>query len=470
MKKLFRFLLALLPLGLSSQTVYSLQYCIETACANNLQVKQSGLLLATAETNFKQAKNNKLPNVNGNYSLGINNGRSIDPFTNGYITEQLSFSNAGLGADITLYNGGRLQNLIKQNELLAKAARQDNQQDKETLALNVILAYLQVLNSEDLLKLAITQVEVTQKQMDRLEKMNKMGAIQPAALYDMKGQLASDELGIINAQNALAVSKLTLTQLMNVSFDATVQLDRNAFKSTPSVLQPYDASVSELYETALKNLGIVQAANLRQESAKMASKIASANFYPTVSLFGRLGTNYSSAAQRALPISSTDVATNNFVELNGNRLPVFSKQTNFKNDKISYFNQFFNNMNTTVGISVQIPIFNGFQTKTFVQLTQIQEKIAANGTDNIKQQLRQAIEQAYLNATNTLNRYDILKRQVAAFQQSFTVAEKRFAEGVIHSVDYLMVKNNLDRANANLINTQYDYLLRVKVLDFYRGR
>jgi outer membrane protein len=472
MKKLFSFLgLAFLPLWVVAQTNYTLKQCIDLAWANNLQVKQSALQLETAETNFIQSKNNKLPIISGNYNLGINNGRSIDPFTNGYITQQLLSSNAGINGEFVLYNGLRVKNQIKQSGILTQAAKMDMQQEKDNLALNVILAYLQVLNNEDLLKLADTQVAVTQKQLDRLDILNKAGATQPAVLYDMKGQFATDELSVLNAQNALAISKLTLTQLMNLPFDNTMRLEKlDAENALDGALTAYNMSVSAIYEEALKHLALVQAAQLRQESAKMATIIAASNYYPRVSLFGQLGTNYSSAAQRSLPVGTSDVATTNFVEVNGNRFPVFRKETSFKEDKIGYFNQLGNNLNSFVGVNVQIPIFTAFQSKTLVNLAKIQEKSAATLSESLKLQLKQAIEQAHLNTTTAYDRFAILTRQVQAFQQSFNAAEKRFTEGVIHSVDYLIVKNNLDRARANWVNARYEYLLRVKVLDFYKGK
>jgi outer membrane protein len=471
MKKLSSFLgLLLCPIWLFSQSTFSLKQCIETAYTNNLQVKQSDVQLQTAEANYIQAKNNKLPTVNGNYNFGINNGRSIDPFTNAYITQQLSSSSANINANFVVYNGRRLQNLVKQNAFILQANKADWQQEKDNLTLNVILAYLQILNNEDLLTLAKAQSEVTKKQIERLDILNKNGAIQPAVLYDMKGQLASDELVIINAKNALESSKLNLMQLMNVAYNKDVTLERTGFENTATLLALYEVSPNTIYEEATKQMALIQAAELRKQSAATAIKVAVANYYPTVSIFGQLGTNYSSAAQRFIETGKADVPTNNFVSVNGNKLSVFSTETNFQSDKIGYFSQLGNNLNSFVGIGVQIPIFNAFQSRTLVNIAKLQEKTAAIAADNVKRQLYQAIEQAHLNMTATYNRYMVVNQQVIAFQASFNVAEKRFTEGVIHAVDYLIVKNNLDRAKANLVNAQYDYLLRVKVLDFYRGK
>lgn len=461
--------LALFYSPIMAQT-WSLKQVIDIAHTNNLQVKQSGLQMQTAEAFYNQSKNNKLPTVNGSYNFGINNGRSIDPFTNSYINEQLTSSNAALNANFVIYSGKRLKNLITQNDLLWQANKQDWQQEKDNLTLNILLAYLQVLNNEDLLQLAKTQVIVTQKQVERLEILNRNGAIQPAFLYDMKGQLATDELTVVNTKNDLASSKLTLSQLMNVPFNKDIQLERIGEEADMSALNLYETAPSAIYNEAVQQLAWVKASELRQQSAAVSIKIAEANYYPTVSLFGQLGTNYSSAAQLLTPTGTSDVTTNNFVNINGNNYAVVSKNTNFESDRIQYFNQLGNNLNSFIGVNVRIPIFNAFQTKTLVNVAKLQEQTAAIATDNVKRQLQQAIEQAHLNLTAAFDRFTVLKQQVQAFQASFVAAEKRFTEGVIHSVDYLIVKNNLDRANANMVNAQYDYLFRIKVLDFYRGK
>ena len=303
-----------------------------------------------------------------------------------------------------------------------------------------------------------------------MEILDKEGAIQPATLYDMRGQFASDQLAIVTNQNALSSSILNLSQLMNVPYDKDMQLERSEFENMQKELAVYETSSGGIYDEAVKNLAIIKATELRQRGATTATKVAAANFYPTVSLQTQFGTNFSSAASRLTPAGTSDIQTNNFVQYNGSKLPVFSPTTSYTSDKIGYFNQFGNNLNGFIGVNVSIPIFNAFQSRTQVSLAKIQEKNADVIAQYVKLQLKQAIEQAYLNMNSTYERYKILTQQVQAFQSSFNVADKKLTEGVIHSVDYLIVKNNLDRANANLINARYDYLLRLKVLDFYRGK
>jgi outer membrane protein len=223
----------------------TLQQAIETGIANYLPVLQSELQAQTAEVNWKQAKANRFPDLNGTIGHGINQGRSIDPFTNSFINQQVNYASYGVSSGVILFNGFAINNDIRQNRLIFQAARMELQQAKDNLTINIILAYLQVLNNEDLLAQSQSQLELSKKQTERLEILNKQGAILPSDLSDLKGQLANDELSIINNQNALETSKVNLSQLMNVSYDKNLQLERleagtlaAKYEDSPDIIYP----------------------------------------------------------------------------------------------------------------------------------------------------------------------------------------------------------------------------------------
>jgi len=445
----------------------TLKACLDIATANNIPVKQSELLEQNAKLNLNQSRMNRLPNVSASLNYGINNGRSIDPYTNSYINQQLSSSNSGITASIPVFKGFQTQNSIQQASYNYQASKMELQQEKDNLTLNVILSFLQVMNDEDVLALTKKQIAVTEKQVERLDLLNEEGAIAPAVLYDMKGQYASDQLAVINASRALEMSKLTLSQYMNVPYDKNMQLDREGMDMK---MELYDATAENIYTVALQNLAFVKAADLRTKAAGKAIRVAASDLYPTLSLFGQLGTNFSSAARSSTAIGSTDVVTGDYVVVNGNNSPVISKQTNYQSQKIDFFKQYNNNLGTFFGVSLQVPIFSSFQSRTKVKLARLEEKRTSYVAENTRIQLRQAIEQAHLNMTTAWDRYKILGGQVTAFKESFRAAEIRFNLGALNSVEYLIVKNNLDRATVNLTSARYEYLLRTKVLDFYQGK
>jgi outer membrane protein len=450
-----------------SQRVFSLKQAVDTALKNNLELKQSELLMESAGIDWRQSKANLLPNLNGNVVHGINQGRSIDPFTNAYVEEKVNFAQYGISSGITLFNGLNLQKSIRQYSLAYEASKMDVQQQRDDLTLNIILAYLQVLSNEDQLVQATSQVDVSRQQVERLEKMNKEGAIAPSLLSNLQGELAGNELAVVNSQNQLESSRLQLFQLMNVPYDATVKFER----ISPDVFNPqYDATANEIYETALANLALVKAANLRKMSAEKGVQAARGLLFPNLSLNGNASSNYSSAALQNTLLGTTDVKTPNYVTIGTDKVSVFAPQDNFRQDKIKYDKQLNNNLATAVTIDLRIPLFNNFTRRNQIKRANLDLKNTDYIAETTKTRLRQQIEQAYANMTAAKNSYDALTKQVEAFALSFRISEVRFNAGVETVVDYVIAKNNYDRSNNNLIIARYNYLLRTKILDYYRGK
>lgn len=472
-KSLTLLLLSFLSLHLIAQNnnaptgTLTLQQCIETALSNNIDVKRSEFSSATAKVNWQQARGQMLPYTSANINHTLSQGRSIDPFTNGYIDQKLTSANYGLAATLYLWNGFSIQNNIKQNALSYEASKMDVQQQKDNLIINVILAYLQVLTNQEQLALAKQQAEVTRKQVERLEILNKDGAIAPYTYYDTKGQLATDELNVVTTKNALETAKVSLAQLMNVPYSTDIQVERTTEGMTPVV---YDGTVDQVYEQASQQLAVVKAAELRRESAMKGVKAAQGQLLPALTLNGGLGTNYSSAAARSTLLDTKYKQTDNYVVVNDNMLPVYAPEPSYSSQRISYGKQWKNNLNSFVGIGLRIPILNGLTARSQLNQAKIAEKRTSYEEQTTKLQLRRAIEQAYVNMNTAYERFETLEEQVKDFGESFRAAQVRFEAGVITSVDYLIAKRNYDAANTNLIAARYDYILRTKILDYYQSK
>lgn len=445
----------------------TLQQAVETGINNNLDVQRSGLQVQADEINWKQSRLDLLPNLNGSASSGLNQGRSIDPSTNSYINEQISFASYGLNSGVVLFNGFTLRNSVKQNSLTYQASKMDWQQAKDNLTISIILAYLQVLSNEDLLQQSRNQAGLTQKQVDRLNILHSEGAIAPYLLSDLKGQHASDQLTIISTQNSLETAKLNLSQLMNVPYDATMQLER---LNPESFMVKYENSPGNIYQTALQQFALIKAADLRRQSAEKGVSVAKGGLFPTLSLNGSANTNYSNAARNDIFLNSTDVVTTDYVVINGTNTPVIRPQKNFTSQKIGYGTQLGNNLFTSISLNLRIPIFNSWQARNRIKLAAINLKSTEVVATTAKTQLQLFIEQAYVNMNTAWDRYKTLLDQVNWYKESFRAAEIRFNEGVGNSIDYLTAKTNLDRADINLISAKYDYVLRTKILDYYQGK
>lgn len=446
---------------------YSLKQCIETGIANNLVVQQSGLQMDASEINWKQTKWNMLPNVNGSVGHGINKGRSIDPFTNQYIDEQVNFANYNVNGGVVLFNGLSLQNTIRQTSLNYQASKMDWQQAKDNLTLNIALAYLQVLSNEDLLVQARRQAELSSQQVQRLQVLANDGAIRPSDLSDLKGQYANDQLAILASQNAVESAKLDLCQFMNIPYDNTMKLESI---DAEQFLTAYAENPSGIYQTALSQFALVRSAELRTKSAHMAVKARRGELFPTLRFNAGASSNYSSAARQDFFLNTTDEATTSYVIVNGTPSAVFIRKNNFRTDKIAYRQQLENNIFSSFSLNLSIPLFNSLRARNNIKLAKIDAKGFELVEQTTKTQLQQNIERAHVNMTIAFNRYKTILDQVNSFTESFKAAEIRFNEGVGNSIDYLTAKNNLDRANTNFIISKYDYVLRTRILDYYQGK
>jgi outer membrane protein len=445
----------------------SLQQAVDIAVKNNIQVKQSSLRMETAVINRKQASADMLPNLNGNFNYGWNNGRNIDPFTNTYVNQQIQGSNVSVNGQWNFFNGMQIQNNKKQQSLIEEASKMDLQQIKENTTIMVIMNYLQVLNNEDLLQNIKNQAEVTRKQVERLDIMVKEGAVGGYLLTDMKGQLANDQIGIVNAANSLELSKLNLCQLLNIPFTKELQLERNDLPMPEGI---YPGNEQEIIKTALNTLPLIKASDLRIKSAGKGIKVEKSAFYPQVGLYGNLFSSFSSAFTLNIPTTIINQTTDNFVEINNNQFPVIAPVQNYTYESIKYGTQMKNNVGSSFGVAAQIPLFNNFRTRYRVEQAKVNLKTAEVERENTELLLRQNIEQAYVNMTASFNRYKAYLDQFTNYQESFRANEIRFNAGTINSVEYLTAKNNLDRATINLSQVRYEYIFRTKILDYYQGK
>ncbi len=468
MKYLVILLFGLSALQVSGQdniSTYNLQECIDLALENNLDLKSADLNSQSAEVNFKRSRNALLPTINGSYNIGKASGRSINPFTNTYIDEQLTFSNAGLSLNTTVFNGFRLLNQWKMEKLNWKAAAMEKEDQRLNLILNVTLAYLQVVNTQDLYNIAKNRLQSTQDQLDRLDAMYEEEMGNPAEYRDFQGLKATDEANMITAKNNFDDATTLLKELLNTQTNFNV-----AAIDIPENFDVYNNSLEEVYNQALENMAIVKAGEFRLQASKKSVAVARANFVPEISFFANLNTNYSSVAQIFNETGSSIIETGDFVTLGGVDYPVLREQTNFIGEDISYKDQFENNLFSTIGVQVNIPLFNGFESKNRVALEKIRKEEADVNLNRIKLQLRSAIEQTYKDMTAAYDRYQVLQSQNEAYKESMRINEIRFTNGVDNSVSYIISKNNLENAKVNLNNVKYEYLLRLKLLDYYTGQ
>jgi outer membrane protein len=412
--------------------VFTLQQCLDTAIKHNLQVKQSYITAETSQISFVQAKDNLFPSVTGGVSRELTTGRTINPVTNTYINQSVTYDNYNLQSSVVLFNGLAYQNAVKQTSLAYQSGQMNYQAAKDLVTVNVITNYLQVLDQEEILAQSKSQLSVAQEGSERSEILEKEGANKAESdVYDLRGSLQASKVNLVNAQNSLNSAMLSLFQLMNIPYNKDVQLQP---LNAEELQGTKDITPDEVYETALQQLSVVKAATLMRQSAEKAVKYYKGLLYPQLALGGGISTNYSNS--------------------NSN----------------SYSDQFKNNYGTYVQLGLNIPIFTNHIKKNNIALAKINLLNYEDVEENTKITLRQNVEQAYYNMTAAYNKYQALEDESKAYSESFRISKIRFENGVLTSVDYITSKNNMDAANLNLISARYDYFIYSKILDYYQGK
>ncbi|ADR21029.1 transporter [Marivirga tractuosa] len=465
-----------LTIGLNAhgQDKWSLQKCVDYALENNLQVKQSGLDVESAEISLFGSKMSTLPNMNGNLGLNTSTGRSIDPFTNTIIDRGINSQNAGLNASLPLFDGGQRYNSIKRDQFGQLAAEKDLESVQNDVTLNVVTFYTNILFNKELLETAKLRLLTTESQENRVEKQVEIGALAQADLLQIRQQKANDELEVVRAENNLEISYLQLKQALQIPADQEFDIE------IPELPEPNEGelmeSSSNVYQYALQNQPVIKAAEFRKESAMRGIGVARSGYYPSLSLNAGISTNYSSAAPDRFPVLGSENVTIpqeiGYVPLpNGERQPVFDDVTvPSESAENTYWNQLDFNQRRFVGLSLNIPIFNRFQVKNNVQQSIINHKRSEYQLTSAKNQLQQTIEQAYLDVKAAAKSYQALKNSYEAAELSFRNAEQRLELGATDAVEFTQIKNDFERVKSDLIRAKYDYIFKLKVLDFYQGK
>lgn len=460
-----------------ADNTYSLEDCIRIALETNPQVKQSEIQVQRDHNVHEQSRWQRWPSLSFNAAQGFNSGRNIDPFTNQFVQQNISQNQFQLGSSVILFSGFQLKNTVKRNEINIMASQKDLDAARNDLMLNVALSYLQVISNEELIIVAQRQVDASALQVERTTKLVEAGTLPESSLYDLKAQLANDELTLVNAQNNLETAKLNLKQLMNMPGSEEITLVK--IPVSDPTLQAYDASIQEIYESAMNNLPQMKAAQLRTEAAKKNIEIVRGSAMPTLSLNGGINTAFSSVAPKERFISDGSpsttlpvVSTTDYIIVNDQQFPIVQNITTPGGSlrHFGYLDQLNFNRNSSVTLSLRIPIFTNFQVKYNLANAKLQQRTTEFQAQQVQLTIRKNVEQAYIDMNNAAKRYSATANQVRALTEAFRVAQVRFDVGAINSVEYSIAKANLDRANGNLIQTKYDYVFRTKILDFYMNR
>lgn len=452
-------------------STWSLEDCIQYGIKNNIGVQQSDIQIQVSNANLQQSKFARYPNLNASASQGLNFGRSIDPFSNTFVTQQVNNNNFGLSTSVTLFNGYRLQNTIRQNANSVQVNQLNNEQAKQTLSLNIAVAYLNVLLNQELLRTAQTNQISTQAQLERTQKLFDAGAVAEVDVINLKATLANNQLAITNAQNLLASAKVNLQQQMNLPMEGSFEV--KSVNVDNLTVTPVAETTTQIYQTAEGTQASVKSADKTIEGNEIGIELAKSGLYPTLTLNGSLFSGYSSATPSPTPPQVIGTSQRTVGYLNNDlSQPVIATIPTFTQEKVPYtfFSQINDNFRQQISLQLTVPIFNAKQARTQIENAKLTKQNSELQAKQVRNQLRQTIEQAYIDAQNALQTYKTRQEQVTALTNSFDVTEKRYQAGASNVVDYNIAKNNLDNAKSDLVRAKYDYVFRKKVLDFYMNK
>lgn len=465
-KCLFSFVFILL-LGISNQAQnkkWTLEECVNYAVAHNLSVQQSILNTEVAAIDKKSAIGNFLPSVNANSSHSWNIGLNQNIVTNLLENQTTQFTSAGLNSDITIYNGLQNQNKLRRANLSFIASQYQLTKMKEDIALNVANAFLQILFNKENVKVQIELLKNNEKQLQRTTELVNSGAVARGDLLDVKATVSSEKQKIIVTENALLISKLSLAQLLQLENFQNFDISDSNYepKNSPALLE----TPASIFEKAKQERVELKLAKMNLDIAARDLKIAKGAYQPNLIGFYNFSTRagYSQRIVGGVPSSTiigvvegtnSNVISPNFTPIFGNAMPVFD--------------QFSQNKGHSFGVQLRIPVLNGFTVRNNVARSKVNFEKSQLSLSQAALDLERNVFTAFTDANGALKSYESAVVALDARQEAYNYAREKLAVGMMNAFDFNQAQTLYTNAQSEVLRTKYDYIFRIKVLEFYFG-
>jgi len=436
-----RIVLSIIALSLLSTVnaqenkVWTLKECVNYALENNISVKQSELDKQIAVEDVKVARWNFAPNLNANASQNYNFGSSIS-VSGARASSNFRSNNFGVNSSINLFDGFANVCTLKQAVVGVKAQDEAIKKMKNDIALNVVNSYLQILFAEEQLKVAESQITISENEVKRVGELVDAGALPQGDLLNIKSTLAADNQSLIVAQNTLNIAKLGLAQLLQLEV-MTIEVEKVSVDVQDQAVLAN--GVDAIYEKANATFPEIKQAEFNIIMAKKGVKIARSNFYPSLTVSFGLNTAYQHLQ------GTPDVVP------------------------FTFSDQIDDNLGKSLMFSLNVPLFNRYVFRSGVNKAKINYQRAEFGLESERLNLKQTIQTAHNDALASSKSYDAATTSVEAQTKAFDYAKERFEVGGLNSFDFNQTKNNLVNAQSQLIQSKYDFMFKLKVLEFYYG-
>lgn len=448
---------------------WPLERCIEYAKDNNLQISASELNERLAKLVWEQSKSGRLPSLNGDATLGENYGRSIDPTSNQFVTKGFLYNTLNVSSQALLFGWFQKKNQIEQNRLSILSANEQYNQLKEDVALNVATGFLRVLLAREQVKINEAQLKLDNEQYSQTIKFVNAGKLPELNAAQMVAQVSSDSSNLISAQYDERIALLQLRALMNFNFEQNFDIQAPEVENIDVSELINVPSPDAMYNIALKNQHRMKYNELQLLYANKSLDIAKSAQYPQLSIFGNLGTNFSSNVKQIIGQTYTGETTIGNILFNGSSLPITAPTYSYQTQTTPLFKQYGNNLRANVGLGLSVPIFNGYAAKTTIQKAKIGLVSQQISFDSDKQKLKQDIYTAFEQAKASSQKYIAAKRSQDAAKKALDFAVKRYSIGVLNTYEYTSILSSFYNASTSVLSSKYDLLFKLKVLDYYMG-
>ncbi len=454
-----------------AQEKWDLRRCVDYAMQNSISVKQADVQARIAALQTKLANAQAYPNLLFNTQIGVNSGRSIDPTSNLYTTQQIFFQSLGLQSGVTLFNFFSIKNNRLSARLDEEAYKTGVDRARNDIALNVAASYLQYLLSIEQANITKIQIQQTRSQLDNTRKLVDAGSMPELNAAQLEAQLAKDSSNYITAKGTADQNRISLMGLLNLDAAASFEA------ATPDVDKIPIEPLAELdpafvYNLALTTQPLQKKDSLHIKAAEYAVKSARGAMYPTLSAFAALNSNYASTYSQFTGLQPTGkFDTVAIVPVGATNYYALTPGYNTITSKVPYFKQVSDiNFSQAVGIQLNIPIANNRQLRNNYERAKLNvENLRLQlNQDNIT--LQQNIYTAYSNAVSALEKYNANIKAYKIQQYAFELSKKRYEIGVLSTIDYITTQNNLFSAEIDQVSAKYDYIFKMKVLEFYKGQ
>jgi outer membrane protein len=469
MKKLL--LLPFIPLILTftafAQDKWDLKRCVEYAVANNISIKQADVQARLAKLTFDQSRLNQIPTLGVGGTIGINSGHTLNQSTYTLSTQTYLYNSVAAQASVTVFNGFNIQRTIDANRYGWQALLQSTEKLRNDISLNVANAYLSVLLDDQTAETARLKLKLSQDQLQLTRKQVEAGTLPELNGAELESQVAQDSSTYISDKSNTIQALLTLKAYMALDASAPFEVDTPPVDQIP--VEPLaDLQPDAVYALALTHQPLQKFDALNIQSYQELVRAAKGAMYPTVSLGGSLTSYYLNTPQ-ATYVPYTIIDTVGHVV--GTNAPVVGEGQgyNILNSKVGYFKQLNQYFSQSVGFTVNIPIFNQGVLRTNYNKSKLNLQYQELTRDQDNLTLKNNIYQAYALAVAALEKFEAQKITLAQTQKSFDYAQKRYNIGMSNTIDYLTNQNNYFNARVNLLYDQYDYVFKMKVLEYYKG-